>query len=60
MRITESEMLAQLPERTQILRLYNSFEKGDLRVIVQEPGEDFEKRYTVDEVDGKPKLRHMP
>jgi hypothetical protein len=60
MRVTESDIIKQLPEGTTILRSYRGFESGDLRVIVREPGEDFEKRYTVDEVDGKPVLRHMP
>jgi hypothetical protein len=60
MRITEHDLIDQLPKGTEILRFYRGFESGDLRVIVREPGEDFEKRYTVDEADGKPKLRHMP
>jgi hypothetical protein len=60
MRITEYDIIDQLPKGTKILRFYNSFERGDLRVIVREPGEPYEKRYTVTEVDGKPVLRHMP
>jgi hypothetical protein len=59
MRITHDEILEQIPTGSTITKIYQSFE-GDLRVIVLEPGEPYEKRYTVTEVDGKPVLRHMP
>jgi hypothetical protein len=59
MRITEYDIIDQLPEGSSVMRFYRAVE-GDLRVIVQEPGEPYEKRYTITEVDGKPVLRHMP
>jgi hypothetical protein len=61
MKLSYDEIIALLPKQDSvILRIYNSYEKGDLRIIVMEPGEDYEKRYTVAEVDGKPVLKHMP
>jgi hypothetical protein len=59
MRVTEYDIIDQLPEGSSVMRFYRAVE-GDLRAIVREPGEPYEKRYTVTEVDGKPVLRHMP
>jgi hypothetical protein len=61
MKITHDEIVALLPKKDSIItKIYNSFERGDLRVIVLEPDEPYEKRYTLTEVEGKPVLRHMP
>ena len=35
----------QLPEGAKILRTYRAFENGELRIIVQLPGEQYETRY---------------
>ena len=56
--IQTDQILEQLPRGTQILRSYVSFE-GDTRIIVKLPGETFERRYTVESVDGRPKIKEM-
>ena len=48
----------QLPAGTQILRSYVAME-GDTRIIVKLPGENFERRYTVEFLDGYPKIKEM-
>lgn len=57
--IPMDQILEQLPAGAVISRYYYSFE-GDLRVIVRLPGEDFERRYTVDFEGGCPKIKEMP
>ena len=37
----------QLPVWAKILRTYNAFENGELRIIVGLPGEKFETRYFI-------------
>ena len=56
--ILMEKIIDQLPEGTQVLRSYVSFE-GDTRVIVKLPGETFERRYTVEFVDVYPKIKEM-
>lgn len=48
----------QLPAGTRILRTYRAFE-GDIRVIVQFPGENIETRYTVRFADDYPHIKMM-
>ena len=51
---------AQLPEGAKILRTYNAFENGELRIIVKLPGAQHETRY-VARFDGEDvKLEHKP
>jgi len=52
------QILEQLPKDTQIIRVYTAFE-GDLRVIVRLPGETFERRYTVELEEGRPRVKEM-
>ncbi len=50
----------QLPEGAKILRTYRAFENGELRIIVQLPGEQYETRY-IAHLDGEDvKLEHRP
>ena len=56
--LPKDQVLEQLPKDTQILRSYVAVE-GDTRVIVKLPGETFERRYTVEFVDGYPKIKEM-
>ena len=52
------QILEQLPKGAVISRSYVALE-GDTRVIVRLPGENFERRYTVELVDGYPKIKEM-
>jgi hypothetical protein len=45
--MTYAQIMSQLPEGSKILRTYNAFENGELRIIVQLPGSDFETRYVL-------------
>lgn len=56
--LPKDQILEQLPKGSQILRSYIALE-GDTRVIVRFPGETFERRYTVEFVDGYPKIKEM-
>ena len=50
----------QQPAGAKILRTYRAFENGELRIIVQLPGERFETRY-IAHFDGEDvKLEHRP
>jgi len=50
----------QLPEGAKILRTYNAFENGELRLAVRIPDRQFETRYVVHfEGDGV-RLEHRP
>jgi hypothetical protein len=53
------KILEQLPEGTQILRVYQAFE-GDIRIIIRIPGESFERRYTVIFNGDYPSIKEMP
>ena len=50
----------QLPAEAKILRTYNAFENGELRIIVQLPGERFETRYIAHFEGEDVKLEHRP
>ena len=50
----------QLPTEAKILRTYNPFENGELRIIVQLPGERFETRYIIHFEGEDVKLEHRP
>ena len=50
----------QLPTEAKILRTYNAFESGELRIIVQLPGERFETRYIIHFEGEDVKLEHRP
>jgi hypothetical protein len=50
----------QLPQGAKILRTYNAFENGELRIIVQLPGERFETRYIARFEGDDVKLEHRP
>jgi hypothetical protein len=50
----------QLPKGSKILRTYRAFENGELRIIVQLPGERFETRYIAHFEDDDIKLEHRP
>ena len=50
----------QLPTGAKILRTYNAFENGELRIIVQLPGERFETRYIIHFEGEDVKLEHKP
>jgi hypothetical protein len=50
----------QLPTGAKILRTYNAFENGELRIIVQLPGERFETRYIIHFEGEDVKLEHRP
>lgn len=50
----------QLPVGAKILRTYNAFENGELRIIVQLPGERFETRYIIHFEGEDVKLEHRP
>ena len=50
----------QLPEGAKILRTYNAFENGELRIIVMLPGARFETRYIAHFECGNVKLEHRP
>lgn len=56
--IQMEQILEQLPKGTQIIRVYTAFE-GDLRVIVKIPGETFERRYTLELEEGRPRIKEM-
>jgi len=56
--IQMEQILEQLPMGTQIIRVYTAFE-GDLRVIVRLPGETFERRYTLELEEGRPRIKEM-
>jgi hypothetical protein len=56
--IQMEQILEQLPKNTQIIRVYTAFE-GDLRVIVRLPGETFERRYTLELEEGRPRIKEM-
>lgn len=49
-----------LPAGAKILRSYNAFENGELRIIVQLPGERFETRYIIHFEGEDVKLEHRP
>ncbi len=51
---------AQLPQGAKILRTYNAFENGELRIIVGLPGERSETRYIVHFEGEDVKLEHRP
>ena len=51
---------AQLPQGAKILRTYNAFENGELRIIVGLPGERSEIRYIVHFEGEDVKLEHRP
>ncbi|OQB12998.1 MAG: hypothetical protein BWY15_01962 [Firmicutes bacterium ADurb.Bin193] len=53
------QVQSQLPDGTQILRLYRAFE-GDYRVIAKTPGDNFEKRYTIKFENDYPRIQLMP
>ena len=58
--ISSEHILEQFPEGTQLVRVYVSYE-GDLRAIVILPGENQEKRYSIQLVDDYPKIiKEMP
>ena len=50
----------QLPAGAKILRTYHAFENGELRIIVQLPGERFETRYIIHFKGVDVKLEHRP
>lgn len=50
----------QLPAGAKILRTYNAFENGELRIIVQLPGERSETRYIIHFEGEDVKLEHRP
>lgn len=50
----------QLPTEAKILRTYNAFENGELRIIVGLPGERFETRYIIHFEGEDVKLEHRP
>ena len=50
----------QLPADAKILRTYNAFENGELRIIVQLPGERFETRYIIHFEGEDVKPEHRP
>ena len=50
----------QLPVGAKILRTYNAFENGELRIIVQLPGERSETRYIIHFEGEDVKLEHRP
>lgn len=54
------QVAAQLPEGAKITKVYNAFENGELRIIVQIPGERFETRYIAHFEGGNVKLEHRP
>ena len=54
------QVQAQLPQGAKILRTYNAFENGELRIIVGLPGERFETRYIVHFEGEDVKLEHRP
>jgi hypothetical protein len=56
--IPMDQILEQLPAGAVISRYYYSFE-GDLRVIVRLPGETFERRYTLELEEGRPRIKEM-
>ena len=50
----------QLPVGAKILRTYNAFENGELRIIVRLPGDRFETRYIIHFEGEDVKLEHRP
>ena len=50
----------QLPTGAKILRTYNAFENGELRIIVQLPGERVETRYIIHFEGEDVKMEHRP
>ncbi len=50
----------QLPKGTQIIRAYNAFENGEIRIIVKHPGEQYETRYIVHFDGDNVRLEHRP
>lgn len=50
----------QLPAGAKILRSYNAFENGELRIIVRLTGERFETRYIIHFEGDDVKLEHRP
>lgn len=58
--INSQQILEQFPEETQLVRVYVAYE-GDIRAIVILPGEDQEKRYSIELKNGYPKvIKEMP
>ena len=51
---------AQLPEGAKILRSYNAFENGELRLAIQIPGARFETRYVAHFEGENVRLEHRP
>ena len=50
----------QLPQGARITKTYNAFENGELRIIVQIPGERFETRYIAHFDGDDVRLEHRP
>ena len=50
---------AQLPEGAKIVRAYNAFENGEIRLVVRLPGKN-ETRYIVHFDGENVKLEHRP
>ena len=51
----------QLPTGTKILRHYNAFENGEIRIIVKIPGIEYEQRYVAHIERGDDvRLEHRP
>ena len=55
-----AQVESQLPEGAKVTKVYTAFENGELRMVVQIPGERFETRYIAHFEGDNVKLEHRP